>query len=219
MHKICIREFLDNNKKFVKLFVVVFYAVGIAGMAWQVSYPFFVRLIPFALIMSLMLLACYQEKYTLKNSISFLFVFLAGFLVEVWGVNTGVVFGEYSYASGLGPKLLGTPLIIGVNWLLLVYTTASILEKTGFRSTYKIFIGALLMLVYDFFMEQIAPDMDMWHWQGNKVPMHNYLAWFLIALLFHSIFKVLRIKTVNPVSAIIFICQFLFFVFLSIILK
>ena len=44
------------------------------------------------------------------------FTMFLGFAVEVIGVATGLLFGDYSYGTGLGPKVLDVPLLMGVLW-------------------------------------------------------------------------------------------------------
>lgn len=213
------RTWLDNNKTLVEFVIVIFYAVGVAGMLWQVSFSFFIRLIPFALLLSLFVLAVYHRgRFGLNPILVFLAIFVFGFVVEMWGVQTGAIFGQYRYAGGLGPKILDTPVIIGINWLLLVYTTSSVLDNVKLHPAFKVFFGAALMLVYDYFLEQAAPKMDMWHWEGNVVPLQNFIAWFIVALGFHALVKMFRVKTQNPMSLVVLVCQFLFFVVLSIAL-
>ena len=41
-------------------------------------------------------------------------------LTEAIGVNTGLLFGTYEYGANLGFKIFGVPLIIGVNWTVLI---------------------------------------------------------------------------------------------------
>jgi bisanhydrobacterioruberin hydratase len=60
-------------------------------------------------------------------------------------------------------------------------------------------------------LEQVASEMDMWHWENNTVPMQNYAAWFAVAVCFHSIFKALKINARNSLAEVILISQFCFF--------
>ena len=131
-------------------------------------------------------------------------------------MNTGLIFGRYVYGNSLGIKLFGTPLLIGINWLFLVYTTSSVLEGFKMPVLAKIGLAAALMLIYDIVLEQIAPMLDMWHWENGLIPLQNYVAWFVLALLFQSLLKILNVKVQNKFAFFIIICQFLFFLFLLI---
>ncbi len=203
----------------VKKFFIIFYIVGILGMIIPYTLPLFKVLTPLALLLSFGYLVFFHptKKDAVANWI-FLFIFFAGFIVEVIGVKTGIIFGGYAYGNGLGLKLWDTPLLIGVNWLFLVYTSACILDKTKWAAWAKVIIASSIMLVYDLILEQVAPKMDMWAWDGNSVPVQNYIAWFTIALFFHSLLKLFKVKLSNPLAVHILVCQFVFFIFLLFLL-
>ena len=214
-----IKNFLDLNFSKTAGFFVVFYIVGIAGMLLPFSFLLFVKLIPVALLLSSLALAFFHKNFNLKTLLVFISIYIIGFFVEVAGVNTGLIFGNYIYGESLGIKLFNTPLIIGINWLLLVYITASILELSKLTMLLKILFGAFLMLGYDLIIEQIAPILDMWTWQNEKVPLKNYVTWFLLALVFHTAIQVFKIKAKNKLAPVILVCQVLFFLVLLIYFK
>ena len=200
--------------------LLLFYAVGVAGMIVPASSALFRQLIPWALLFSFLVLgAFHQGRVFAKQLMVFVFIYLAGFGVEAVGVNTGLIFGQYVYGNGLGPKLLGTPLIIGLNWLYMVYSTAAIMNKYKIAHWLRIPIAAALMLLYDLVLEQVAPALDMWHWANGQIPLQNYWAWFLMSLFLHSIIALLKIKIKNRMASLILACQFVFFGLLCIWFK
>lgn len=138
-------------------------------------------------------------------------LYLAGFFVEVAGVNTGLIFGEYSYGSGLGWKMFNTPLMIGLNWVLLVYTSAAVLQSIGWKTPAVIAGGATMMLIYDLILEQVAPLMDMWTWTGSGVPVQNYVAWWIIAAMMQWLVAANRLKFNNKLALPVILIQFIFF--------
>jgi bisanhydrobacterioruberin hydratase len=152
------------------------------------------------------------EKIDLKYLLWFLFVFIAGYSVEVLGVKTGVVFGEYAYGEILGIKLLETPLIIGVNWAVLVFATASLVQGFRVSSFAKAFIAAGIMVIYDIMLEPVAIKTGMWAWSGSQVPVQNYFAWFFIAfcLLYGAFAFVKNLK--NKIAFPLLVMQVVFFV-------
>ena len=214
-----ILRFFANREKETAIFFVVFYLVGILGMSFEFSYPLFIKLIPFALFLSFTgLVFFHASKADLKTLIVFAGIYFTGFIIEALGVNTGKIFGAYSYGNSLGFKIAETPLIIGINWLFLIYASSSVFEKFEIKPIYKVFFASIIMLIYDLVLEQVAPKIDMWHWKNDFVPYQNYIAWFVISLVFHSAVKVFKLSTKNSLAAIILICQFLFFVGLYLIL-
>jgi putative membrane protein len=203
----------------VVLFFVIFYAVGITGMLLPITFPLFVKLTPFALLLSSSALAFFHQGYNLKAIAVFFTIFFFGFFIEVYGVNTGVVFGEYSYGNGLGVKLFNTPLIIGLNWLMLVYITSSIFERVKINTILKVILASAIMLGYDVIIEQVAPRLQMWEFSNNTIPAQNYASWFFFALFFHILVKIFGVQTKNQLSVAILVCQVLFFLILFITLK
>ncbi len=213
-------KYVISDFKEVKKFFIIFYIVGITGTVIPLTNPLFIKLIPAALLLNFVMLALHHHgRRDAKMVIVFLIIYLLSFVIEAIGVHTGFVFGNYRYGSGLGFKVFKTPLIIGINWLMLVYMTSSITEKYNIRGFSGIVVASLTMLIYDFVLEPVAPEMDMWHWDNNLVPFQNYVVWFVLAVTFHSIFKAFNIGTRNRLAEVIFICQFCFFLGLSIFLN
>jgi putative membrane protein len=138
-------------------------------------------------------------------------------VIESIGVNTGLIFGEYVYGETLGYQIFETPLIIGMNWLFLVYVSSSLTGKIISGKFISFLFPPVLMVVYDLVLEQVAPDLGMWNWNNEVIPLQNYIAWFVVALLFVLVFRLFNIKTSNKIAPLIFILQFLFFLSLMII--
>jgi len=211
---------ITDRFKEVKIFFIIFYAVGIAGLLIPFTFSLFLRLIPFALILSFIALALFhKDKTDVKSLVVFLIIYALGFMVEAIGVNTQLIFGNYQYGDSLGFKLFNTPLIIGLNWLLLVYITSSVIEEFKLKWFPSIILASTIMLVYDIILEQVASQINMWQWSHNIIPIQNYIAWFIIAVLFQYLIKAFRVRTENKLAQVILICQFAFFISLYLILK
>ncbi|WP_303925876.1 carotenoid biosynthesis protein [Draconibacterium sediminis] len=210
---------LQANYRYFVLFLLIFYAVGFAGLSIPASRSFFVLLTPFALLLSSFIVALFHGKFSQKAILAFVSIYASSFIVELIGVNTGAIFGSYTYGRGLGIKLFNTPLIIGLNWLLLVYVSNSVMEKTNWHAAIKIFGAAFLLLAYDVLLEQIAPQLSMWTFDQSPVPRRNYVAWFVLALLFSLVINLLKINTKNRIAPVVFGIQTLFFALLLLTLN
>jgi bisanhydrobacterioruberin hydratase len=207
-----ILNWLIRQKKYFQYFFIIFYSVGVIGIYHESSRQFFIGLIPYVLFLSFAVILLFHESSINKRTLIILSaIYLCGLLIEIIGVNTRVIFGNYIYGNGLGIKILNTPLMIGINWLMLVYCSSSVIENMRIHLVLKIFIAALLMLIYDFIIEHIAPFLNMWHWENNRVPVQNYIAWLIIAVLFQTTLGLAGIKIKNQIAGTIFACQTLFF--------
>lgn len=195
--------------------IVTIYAVGVIGFTIPFTHNLFRMLTPLVLLISLALLYWYDRDRSRgsqgKRGLFYAFVFVASFLVEMWGVNSGAVFGSYLYGSGLGVKIAGTPPLIGLNWVLMIYLTSAIFTPLHRNGWNGILFPSLLMVGYDLILEQVAPKMEMWSWADNHIPLQNYLVWGLLALLFHTIRYLLRIGDKNRMALPLFLVQLLFF--------
>lgn len=211
-------NYLSLHKRFVIAFFVIFYVVGIIGMAMPMSQPLFMKLVPVALLLSLVaIMLFHQPEFDTKTILVYTTIAVFGYFIEVIGVNTGLIFGHYEYGDALGIKILNTPLLIGLNWLMLMYAGSSFTEKMRLNAWSKILITSSLILLYDLVLEKIAPALGMWQWENTNVPLQNYLAWFLITLLFQGLLKVTKVKTTNSLAFLLVLMQVIFFLILLIV--
>lgn len=211
---------LSENRlsvRIVRIFLVIFYAVGIAGFAWPVTHDLFQRLVSLNLLVSFALLFLYHSSWSTRQLIVFAAIAVSGFLIEMAGIHTGLVFGSYSYGKALGIKVLSTPLLIGINWLVLVYCVYILIPSLNNRWYYPLLASGLLVL-YDFVMEPVAIATDMWSWQGGAVPLKNYATWFIVAAGMLYALKFFRISYRNPIATWLLAIQFIFFLMLGLIL-
>ena len=156
----------------------------------------------------------HKQSCNTKTIIIFAAIAVIAFLVEALGVKTGNIFGEYIYGDNLGPKVAHTPLLIGVNWLMLIYCSIVIADTVSGKQTIKIFLPPVLMVIYDLVLEQAATVLGMWSWTDGKIPVRNYIAWFGLSFLFTLVIRLLRISFSNKLAHYVMATQFIFFVIL-----
>ena len=135
----------------------------------------------------------------------------AGYSIEWIGVHTSFLFGHYQYGSVLGYKLDGIPLIIGLNWVLLTFTSTAIVHKWQVPLLLKALIAGALMTGLDWILEPVAIRSGFWSWYNQPVPFYNYICWMIFSTLF--CYWVLRRKTVetNKVTVGLFAILVIFF--------
>jgi len=191
--------------------LILYYLVGIVLFQIEAIRSLFQLLTPWSLILSFSAILVFQKEWSAKLGIAFVVTFVASFIIELIGVNTGVLFGNYSYGSSLGLKIVHTPILIGLNWLILVYCSAAIVNHHFTNRFTRVILGALLMVAYDLILEYVAPIMDMWSWDTPYPGIQNFLMWFFLSAALHLLFQLLRLRIDNKPARCLFIIQIGFF--------
>lgn len=198
------------------LILVILYSVG--TYAFLTEWTEVIQLTPVNLMISIIILLF--SSRLLMDTRFILYCILAytvGYGVELLGTQTGFPFGAYTYHGVLGLKLWDTPLLIGVNWLLLLLATRAIIDRfIDVNIWIGAIIGASLMVILDILIEPVAIRFDFWTWDLNSIPLSNYISWWIIAFFLHLLQRFLIQKYANPVAIALFIIQLLFFGILNI---
>src|SRR5690606_34711044 len=108
-------------------------------------------------------------------------------------------------------RLMGIPIIIGLNWLLIIYCIASLLEAIKIPTWLKIISGSVLAVLIDMLIEPVAMKYDFWTWSDNLVPIQNYIGWFITSVIMFSILFVFKVKTENRIALGYYFVQLFFF--------
>lgn len=208
---------------------LLFHTIGLVGILVFKS-DLIIRSTPINLLLSFALLIWTQKE---KNRFFYLFValvFLVGFAAEVIGVNTGLLFGNYSYGNVLGFKWQQVPLIIGANWIIIIYccgisittlllkiiqpATNSLPQPSNTLKALSVITdSATLAVLFDWIMEPVAIKLGFWKWDG-EIPMYNYICWFVISLLLLALFHTCKFHKQNKFAVNLLLIQFLFFLIL-----
>ena len=193
------------------IILIAFYISGVIGILTNNQTIDFLSLTPLNLLINAVLLFLNHEKGTIQQLIVFLIIAVVGFFIEAIGVNTGLIFGNYVYKTTLGWKFLETPLIIGVNWVLL---TCSVVYSIDDKIKSKLgvaFASACLLVVLDILIEPVAIQYDFWSWNETIVPIKNYIAWFVISFIFCYTIAYYKGESKNNLAPYLLILQFMFF--------
>ncbi len=141
---------------------------------------------------------------------------IGGFTIEWIGVHKHWVFGNYAYGKTLGFKLDQIPLMIGVNWFLLIYATGILLQKVPVKEAWiKVFTGAVLLVFLDLLIEPVAIRFNYWYWFSAIIPLKNYAGWLLVSMFFLTVFQRFNFKQQTWVAPVLLLVQFVFFVVLN----
>jgi len=193
--------------------LLIFHLVGVWGLSSSYQ-ALFLELTPFNLLLSLALFIWANNDFSFESFKMTVVLFFIGFFVEVVGVNTALLFGEYSYGKTLGTKLMDTPLIIGVNWILLAFSSFSVSSYFLKNKTLIILLSSVIMVMMDVLIEPIAISLDFWTWAGGEIPLQNYVMWFLVSLIMNALISFARLTFDYRLSFGLLLSQILFFTLL-----
>lgn len=208
---------MSLNKNYIALtLLAIFYLVGIFGLSnsnWQAM---FLSLTPFNLLLTLAIFLWANGHINKSLVLSFIITFLIGYGVEVAGVHTGVLFGNYQYGSALGLKIFDVPLMIGVNWFLLAIAGRGIAEKASKNSYAQITLASSLMVLLDILIEPVAIQLDFWSWENNIIPLQNFVMWFITAAVIQLILSKLKPSLNIVICLAVYFTQLAFFGILNV---
>ena len=192
------------------LVLVIMHLVGVAGFLSPYK-AYFILITPLHLLISTALLVANQAERNTNFTIAAVIAYLVGFWIEVVGINTGLIFGEYAYDSALGFKVFDTPLMIGVNWAMLILSIGAVFSRLNTNWIVKALIAAMAMTALDYLIEPVAIAYDFWHWKTESIPLQNYLAWLVTSFGLFVVYFRLRFDKENPLAVIVLAMQIAFF--------
>lgn len=151
---------------------------------------------------------------------------VATFLLEIIGTNTGLIFGNYNYGTVFYFQFFGTPLLIGLKWVVVILGSVTAAKFIIFTFLNKLkvienpeslsfiflvsFLASLVATLFDWFLEPVAIKLGYWSWDGGFIPFTNYLAWFIITFVFSFFLYLMKIKLKPSFLFKWFWLQFLF---------
>jgi len=119
----------------------------------------------------------------------------------------------------LGWKAGDTPLMIGVNWVMLAYCT-------GIAANYLLgqahwlwrgLLASVLMVLLDVFIEPVAIRFDFWSWADGTPPLQNYVGWFVVAFPLLALFARIEPRNRNKTALVLLVLQAIFFITLGLL--
>lgn len=200
---------IKTYKSYFLYFLILVYISGSIGFV--VNPPFFSPFTPYTLLLTCFVFLIHSPLADKKFIFAFFSVAFLGFIIEVIGVKTGLIFGKYSYGNGLGIKLLEVPLIISINWAMLIFAGITTVSRIFANKITVLIVASLVVTGIDLLIEQVAPKLDFWQFEGGLPGIHNYLGWIGVAFFTSYFFYPTIIKGNRTVSLIILILQIIFF--------
>ncbi len=204
---------------------ILFHVIGAAGLLFF-KREFFLAATPFNLLLMLALLWWTQRKPAPAFYIFLACCLLTGLAVEIVGVQTGALFGHYNYGEVMGYKLMDVPLLLGVNWFIVVYCSGMAAYHlygrlaAGTGNLGVVLLGAFLAVGYDWLMEPVAIKLGYWQWGADgSIPIYNYVCWTVVSFLLLLLFRFARFSKDNKFGVNLLLIQLLFFLLLRLFLN
>ena len=210
---------------------VFFHTIGFFGILFF-NREFFIGTTPYNLVLSFLLLVWTQFD---RNAWFWIFVgtcFVVGVAVEVIGVNTSLLFGNYRYGEALGLRFREVPILIGINWFIVIYccgvSVNALLMKLvnglpagkeqqakTLKALSVVVDGATLAVLFDWLMEPVAVKLNYWKWLGDgSIPFFNYVCWFVVSILLLLVFHYGKFEKRNNFAVNLLLIQVMFFLLL-----
>jgi len=192
----------------------LFHICGMIGISYG-NKEFFLAFTPINLFISFVLLFINQVQLEKSELNAALIIFFIGMISEILGVNYGLIFGDYVYLDNLGFKVLGVPVLIGVNWIILTFITGSMSSYIIKNKYIAALTGAILMILLDLIIEPVAPLLGFWIFDLPTVPLQNYIGWFIIGLTTQYIYHFNVERKEYSFSINLLLVNAVFFAFLN----
>ncbi|MBU0499436.1 MAG: carotenoid biosynthesis protein [Gammaproteobacteria bacterium] len=194
-----IRQALQKPINRLILLCFVLFALGALSVLYQ---AFIVRVIP---TYSIQATVAFGTLFCVMHGIRsmgghrvrdlFILTLAATLGAELFGVLTGLLFGEYQYNGHLGDLFLGlVPYVIPLAWFMMLYPSyiiASRLVETGpgkgnHRGLKVALLGAAIMTTWDLVIDPLMVKIAFWEWETAHyygTPFTNYIGWYLVSFL------------------------------------
>ncbi|MGB9663680.1 MAG: carotenoid biosynthesis protein [Ignavibacteria bacterium] len=199
-----------NFKKLIIFILLMFYSIGVL-IHFNSYFTDSLKILTPLFLLFTSLLVLFEDKPSPKFLIWFLLSYTLTTIIEIIGVKTGQIFGQYQYNENLGIKIFEVPLIIGLNWMILVIAAIGFVEVIKASNIFKSFLSGLIMVSFDLLLEIAAPRLNYWNFINGHPPFQNYFAWFLISFFLSYLFFVIKINRTFLIARFNLIFQFIFF--------
>jgi putative membrane protein len=186
MKKFIKQQWADNRQIILLAGAAFLFIAGAIQYAFGLTYILPLTPIFIAVLCGVSLLV-WDAKPRNKAYIA-LGVVVAGYAVELIGVHTHLLFGNYAYGTVMGYRVLGVPITIGLTWFLVTLSAWHIMAFGRLATIYKFLLGGALVVMFDLILEQFASAYGLWVWRFGSIPLFNYISWFIVSQLFFFVY-------------------------------
>mgnify|MGYP005837480709 CR=1 FL=1 len=219
----CFSLFTLNTTSIYILIALLFHISGAIGLH-SCAREWFISMTPATLTLMGVLLVLTDHGKPANLLKTFLVSYAIGYSAEYLGVNTGLLFGDYSYGKALGIKILNVPIMIGLLWFMTILSVGNLVKYLmthlkfpvfikGLGLLFKVNVAASLTVLFDFILEPAAIKLGYWNWEQSEIPLYNYVCWYLVsAVIFSFFFRWQADSTPNRLAIALVFIQLFFFI-------
>ncbi len=200
------------------IYFLVIYGVGAAGHLIPATRPLMILFTPFVLAGSTAAVLLFSVKEDGPRTWTWLGA--AGavtFVLEVVGVRTGLIFGHYRYGDVLGVKAMDVPLVIALNWSVILFGANILAGIISSNAAIRFAIAVVTVVGIDILIEPVAMKLGYWAWSGGTVPIRNYLAWFIISAFLSGAWVYTGVESRNRAAPFFLVLLAVYFGFLNLV--
>eukprot|EP01095_Lingulamoeba_sp_RSL-Kostka_P011101 TRINITY_DN4147_c0_g1_i1.p1 TRINITY_DN4147_c0_g1~~TRINITY_DN4147_c0_g1_i1.p1 ORF type:complete len:344 (-),score=63.17 TRINITY_DN4147_c0_g1_i1:30-1061(-) len=230
-----------QNKLGIITFVIncillfVFYLILFYGFFIQLFVlPEFVQVLYILMPVCLILFSFCHSMYSLGWQFSLIFLALTvilSYLFELFGVQTGVLYGKYSYTDLIPLQIFSVPLEIPFSWYMMLYPCFCVADNIVSGASHKrkaeqmitskgtmvasrislAVLTALIMIGWDLGADPLGSTLSsIWKWKSDDgfyfgVPLLNFFGWlitcFVIIFLYLLLEYFIPIRRISPMAS------------------
>ncbi len=180
------KQWHNHRQRFAVIITAFFLLAGFVQAALGLDYV--LKLTPVILAIIVSIAVSFWDVPVKAKIRSSAIIIVGSLIIEIVGVKTGLLFGDYEYGKVLGFTVLGAPLTIGLTWLLVTLSAWHIASINKYPLWQKFLLAGVLVVMFDLNLEQFASAYGLWSWQGGVIPLYNYICWFVVAQLWFFVF-------------------------------
>ncbi|HEX2936641.1 MAG TPA: carotenoid biosynthesis protein [Bacteroidales bacterium] len=214
--------FKDPTEQYSVIFIVVAFVLDIILHLIPDLRPLIIRLTELNLFLMSSLVFAFGLLNNHRNLTGFTFwsliTMLCTFLLAVTGINTGIFFGSFEYGYTLPTTLADVPLIVPLNWAMLLLSAYGFLTNAVTQRNLRALLASILVLLLNFLIQPVGVKLGYWSWDLGTIPFQNYLSWFVVSLIFTQILAFMKIHARSVIFKTYLIMQFLFYGLLNVFL-
>lgn len=208
---------LEKAEWFFLGLLIFLFASGLVAHVVPSLYPFTLYTTDLFLVFinGVLLYFVFQKNKDQRLLYWAILTYIGTFILEALGVATGKIFGVYHYGETMLVQLFAVPLVIALNWTVLILGVNNLLLKFQLPPWALALFSGIIIAIYDYFIEPVAIRLDYWQWADNVIPLQNYIAWAVIAFVFSWPLHYWKLRFSSPLLTAYLVVQFIYFILLN----